>query len=65
MMIGKYFLAEVYGFPGINTMRVKVIRMDSLANVIWVKTADLKDSGTALILAQNKLLEEVSCLIQF
>ncbi len=39
-----------------DTLRVKIVRMDD--NYAWVRTADLLDAGTVLVLDRSQIMDE-------
>lgn len=57
MKIGEYVLATVVGFRS-SALRCKVERVDERSGNIWVRTADLLDSGTPLVLDLDKVQPE-------
>ena len=52
--VGGYYVAKVVGFqPGMkpSELRVKVTRVSLENDTVWVRTADMRDAGTPLVLS--------------
>lgn len=53
MRVGDHVLATVVGFRS-SELRCKVLRIDERSGNVWVRTADLLDVGTPLVLDIEK-----------
>lgn len=57
-----YIASSLIGFPS-SSLRVNVIRREG--GYVWVRTADLLDSGTALVLSASQVQPEEAETVSF